>query len=322
MSRLRKQILLLLSSCVIFGHNSIAAPNLPPLPTLETDSQIVTKTNNSDQLETEQEIDDSINIDEFIDQVDQKITEKEIEDSSASSENAGDNSTVMPTSTTDESISSNNGELEASSDVIQNNMSDSSKVNSAPQEKNNNLSNLPKIETTPIIAPGQISAPTPSLDPNNTKIDNTQVSKDITQEQGNIINSNENKQPIGENPVTNSVISSTSPTLVVPAYDNEPQKIETPKLTTSDDSNIVTNKATKKTNSAPDNFVSDELKVALYLAEDDISLGKLTEKAKLDQMSFYEYENIFWQKYFQLQRAPHRKIIEDFINDYDKNFNQ
>lgn len=66
-------------------------------------------------------------------------------------------------------------------------------------------------------------------------------------------------------------------------------------------------------------FISNETQV-LMLPNDDVVLGKLTNEAQLALMSMYSYLEIFWKNYDRIERMPKRMEINQFINDYDKNF--
>jgi len=66
-------------------------------------------------------------------------------------------------------------------------------------------------------------------------------------------------------------------------------------------------------------FVNNEAQV-LILPNDDVVLGELTEEAGIDLIDLRSYAQIFWDKYHQLQREPERRVIEDFIKNYDDNF--
>lgn len=66
-------------------------------------------------------------------------------------------------------------------------------------------------------------------------------------------------------------------------------------------------------------FVNNEAQV-LILPNDDVVLGELTEEAEFDLIDLRSYAQIFWKKYYQIQREPERRVIEDFIKNYDDNF--
>ncbi|WP_347938551.1 hypothetical protein [Rickettsia oklahomensis] len=66
-------------------------------------------------------------------------------------------------------------------------------------------------------------------------------------------------------------------------------------------------------------FVKDETQM-LFLPDDDIVLGKLTEQATLEQMDMYAYIGLFQKKKEWIVNAERRKIVESFIKyDYDIN---
>lgn len=66
-------------------------------------------------------------------------------------------------------------------------------------------------------------------------------------------------------------------------------------------------------------FINNETQV-LMLPNDDVVLGKLTNEAQLALMSMYSYLEIFWKNYDRIERMPKRMEINQFINNYDKNF--
>jgi len=67
-------------------------------------------------------------------------------------------------------------------------------------------------------------------------------------------------------------------------------------------------------------FISNESQV-LLLPDDDVVLGRLTEEARLTQMDFRTYSKLFWKEYYRLSREKQRQVIEEFIDNYDENFN-
>jgi len=68
-------------------------------------------------------------------------------------------------------------------------------------------------------------------------------------------------------------------------------------------------------------FVNNEAQV-LILPNDEVVLGEVTQEAKLNFMDFRSYVKIFWQKYERIKREPKRMEIEQFIENYDENFNE
>jgi hypothetical protein len=55
----------------------------------------------------------------------------------------------------------------------------------------------------------------------------------------------------------------------------------------------------------------------LFLPNDDIVLGKLTNKAKLEQMDMYSFVLIFQQIFDTESREKQRRIVNNFIDYYD-----
>lgn len=68
-------------------------------------------------------------------------------------------------------------------------------------------------------------------------------------------------------------------------------------------------------------FIADEAKV-LIISNDDIVLGELTEEATLELMDFSSYVQLFWRDYDRRKRSEGRQVIDDFIENYDDNFNK
>ena len=68
-------------------------------------------------------------------------------------------------------------------------------------------------------------------------------------------------------------------------------------------------------------FIKNEAQV-LTLPNDDVVLGDVIEEAKYEQMDFLYYINEFWNLYFELLREPKRKILDDYIKNYNTNFNE
>ncbi len=66
-------------------------------------------------------------------------------------------------------------------------------------------------------------------------------------------------------------------------------------------------------------FVSDEAKVVL-LPNDDVVLGELTEDAKIDEMPFHQYAELFEKQQDARMRRHQRLIIEHFVDNYQVNF--
>ncbi|WP_375319227.1 ankyrin repeat domain-containing protein [Candidatus Tisiphia endosymbiont of Oplodontha viridula] len=65
-------------------------------------------------------------------------------------------------------------------------------------------------------------------------------------------------------------------------------------------------------------FIEDE-KQMLFLPDDDIVLGELTEEARLNQMAMYAFIQMFKTIYDSESRENQRKIIDRFIDNYTSN---
>lgn len=263
-------------------HHTNATPQLPPLA-VSDDVVVTPQTKEKPPLNAQDTAADSVNIDQFINDVDKKITEKTVE-------------------------ASTEGEL------------------SEPPNPNIPLDDSNSLKVEPIIGQQELSAPTQAPQQQNQPISPV----DITKEQQAIPDTNAIVQPASNNALPSNNIQQAPPsenipnittgknnpsTLLVPAYDSEQPKPEEPKV-------VLDNLPSQQQATAPDNFIINELQVALNLAPDEIEVGELTRDAYLDQVSFDEYCNILWQKHYEAQRAKQRKVIESFVNDYDKKFNQ
>lgn len=362
MSRSAKQIFLILSSCIICINNANATSNLPPLPISDNSEFVPSQSATKPTLNDAQETADSINIDQFINDVDKKITEKVVtnnaeeditnttnsneplrklapdeemqgtyrgEDRSVQQLSEDLNTKVTPASPSGTALPKRSNEvvLERIVPLEQQKSIQKDKLDlTAPEEKEatitakqiqpaisldenqqqNTKSLLEEQQKTTVKVPANDAVITHTTEVTIQPVTQDKTTKTTQSAKSNTIAS-ENVNTPAAAPTINS------PSLLVPAYDSEQPKPEVLR-------NLSDN--TQQTTAVPDSFIEDELKVALYLAPDDISIGKLTEDAYLDQISFAEYHNIFWQKYYESQRAEQRKMIELFINNYDKKFNQ
>jgi ankyrin repeat protein len=89
----------------------------------------------------------------------------------------------------------------------------------------------------------------------------------------------------------------------------EPQTIATKK---EKDVDIVPGEMSE----AARKFAEDEVQV-LFLPNDDIVLGSLTEQAKIDQMDAYSYIKLFQKNEEWVANSKRRKIVKDFIKYND-----
>lgn len=268
MNRFAKQIFLVLSSCIIYTHYANATPQLPPLATSD-DVAVIDQTKEKPALNNSQDAAaDSVNIDQFINDVDKKITEQVVGD---------DTEELSKPTNSDVSLDNSNHQS-----VEQNDIAPQQSV--APAQASENVQPISHVDTK---EPQTTVNTTTTIQP---------ASNNATQESSNLTTEKNN-----------------SPSLLVPAYDSDQPKPEEPK--------VVLNSLAQQAN-VPDSFITDELQVAFKLAPDDIEVGELTRDAYLDQIGFDEYQNILWKKYYESQRAQQRKVIESFVNDYDKKFNQ
>ncbi len=315
MNKSAKRIFLILSSCIICMHTTNAAPNLPPLP-ISDNAPVVTQTTNKSALNTAQEAPETVNIDQFISDVDKKITEKAATDDaqeggvkSTNSDKAADNTAAKPNNSPADQVTE-----ESKAATIPVATEPLVPIKESQQEV--------KKEANATVTEQQI-APTSTTTTNTAE---PQVTLPNVTSQENQDQNIKTTPAVNSTPVVSEEVSANAaspainnPGLLVPAYDSEAQKSEQP---SPEAAKILSNNNQQVATTAPDSFISDELTVILDLAPDDIAVGSLTKEAYLDQLSFSEYSDIFWQKYYESQRAEQRKVIELFINDYNKKFHQ
>ncbi len=86
-----------------------------------------------------------------------------------------------------------------------------------------------------------------------------------------------------------------------------------------DDLNPVA--APEEANPAQMKFVNDEAQV-LILPNDEVVLGEVTKESQLELMDLNSYLKIFWDNYYSIKNEPARKAINNFIKNYDANFNK
>lgn len=66
-------------------------------------------------------------------------------------------------------------------------------------------------------------------------------------------------------------------------------------------------------------FVRNEM-IMLHLESDDVNLGRVSEKAKLEYMPALEYVQLFWKKFDEYMSHKKRKKIRDYVANYQHNF--
>lgn len=295
-------------------HITNAASDLPPLP-ISDNAPVVTQTTDKSALNTTQEAPEAVNIDQFISDVDKKIAAKtaatdgveEGELQSTNSDKAADNTAAkLNNSSADQVTEESKAAITAvSTEPL------TPSIKESQQE----------IKTT--VTEQQI-APTPTSNTAELQVTLPNVTSQSDTKNPNI----KTTGPVNSTPAVSKDVSASAnavsptvdtPGLLVPAYDSEVAKSEQP---SPEATKIPSNNSQQVATTAPDSFISDELTVILDLAPDDIAVGSLTTEAYLDQISFSEYSDIFWQKYYESQRAEQRKVIELFLNDYNKKFHQ
>ena len=79
--------------------------------------------------------------------------------------------------------------------------------------------------------------------------------------------------------------------------------------------------ATEEANPDQTMFVNDEAQV-LILPNDEVVLGEVTRESQLDLMDLNSYLKIFWNNYNSIKNEPARQAINNFIENYDANFNK
>lgn len=312
MNRAAKQIFLILSSCVICMHYANATPNLPPLP-ISDNTTIIEQAANTPASNKSEDTADSVNIDQFIDDVDKKITEKTVINNNVEGNlSASTNSNVPLDNDNTPVIEQNVTQVQNTPNPITQESETSIPVQPQPSTPPVSASETSAIINTQTVSDTAEPAPVNNIEPAAPLPEvNVQPAPQHLPDK---------PQPVNASIAVPEAISSSSaipntnnPVLLVPAYDSEQPKPGEPKVASNN---------TQPQTTITDSFISDELQVVLYLAPDDIAVGKITRDAYLDQIAFDEYHNIFWQKYYESQRAKQRQVIELFINDYDKKFNQ
>jgi len=68
-------------------------------------------------------------------------------------------------------------------------------------------------------------------------------------------------------------------------------------------------------------FINDESQV-LLLPNDEVVLGEVTRETQLNLMDLSSYIKIFWDNYYNIKDEPARQAIDNFVNNYDSNFNK
>ena len=68
-------------------------------------------------------------------------------------------------------------------------------------------------------------------------------------------------------------------------------------------------------------FINDEAQV-LLLPNDEVVLGEVTRESQLELMDFSSYLKVFWDNYNNIKDEPAKLAINNFISNYDNNFNK
>ena len=97
---------------------------------------------------------------------------------------------------------------------------------------------------------------------------------------------------------------------------NKTQKL--PEISKEDLNPVPT---TEEANPDQTKFVNDEAQV-LILPNDEVVLGEVTRESQLDLMDLNSYLKIFWSNYNSIKNEPARQAINNFIENYDANFNK
>ena len=97
---------------------------------------------------------------------------------------------------------------------------------------------------------------------------------------------------------------------------NKTQKL--PEISKEDLNPVPT---TEEANPDQTKFVNDEAQV-LILPNDEVVLGEVTKESQLDLMDLNSYLKIFWNNYNSIKNEPTRQAINNFIENYDANFNK
>jgi len=180
----------------------------------------------------------------------------------------------------------------------------------------------------------EAGSPSPALPGATTSSEQTTANKNITPN----ITTNSPEEPTMTNPISSDIQPAQTPIPIL-VKDNEqlsesvkddemqdrniPQKMDNitkeklfdkSTLPQKNQSNVIIN--TKNISPEIEKFTQDEIQM-LFLPNDDIVLGKLTNKAKLEQMDMYSFVLIFQQIFDTESREKQRRIVNNFIDYYD-----
>ena len=67
-------------------------------------------------------------------------------------------------------------------------------------------------------------------------------------------------------------------------------------------------------------FANDEAQV-LLLPNDEVVFGEVTKESQINLMDLSSYLNIFWDNYNNIKDESARQLINNFVDNYDSNFN-
>nr|WP_016830672.1 ankyrin repeat domain-containing protein [Rickettsia conorii] len=213
-------------------------------------------------------------------------------------------------------------------------------VVSPPVTQDNTSSTMPT--TVPPAVPRNIPAPSvmpinqPSTQPITPTSPNTPVttpSKVIptTDSSAELNNSQETFVAVSDVPKKQDWNTPLIPVVVVKLNQLQPLQINNNQTTNNQEKsppvsspNVTIqkqdNNVNNETSELVTKFVKDETQM-LFLPDDDIVLGKLTEQATLEQMDMYAYIELFQKKAEWIASAERRKVVESFIkygNDINK----
>ena len=96
---------------------------------------------------------------------------------------------------------------------------------------------------------------------------------------------------------------------------NKPKEL--PKILVKD----LTQNSAQDLDQAQIKFANDESQV-LLLPNDEVVLGEVTTESQLSLIDLSSYVQIFWDNYNNIKDEPARQLINNFVNNYDSNFNK
>lgn len=199
-------------------------------------------------------------------------------------------------------------------------------------------------DTTPIVP--SVTIPDKEKDPVILQQPSNEDNKEVVAPNLNILPSSQEKKPTEPqitapivpivSPKENTESKVTKPQTPIPVFVKKDKQLDdSSKTVLEKDSNVIkeepkVNKhqsaitkdkvsTIKETSPKITEFVQNEAQM-LLLPNDDVVLGELTEEARLDQMDMYSFIQMFKKIYDSDNRKQQRKMIDNFIDNYDNAF--